>query len=108
MNKKKFTHWAKTYDEAIELLSTNKVREVSFDHDLGDDGLGARLKTGYDIACWVEERAKENTIPRMLMSVHSANPVGAANISRAINQCFKFWDEHNTQLPNKELKPVED
>ena len=37
--------WYRVYwpDEAIELLKTGKVTEISFDHDLGDDERG----TGY-------------------------------------------------------------
>lgn len=28
-----YTHWAKTSDEAIELLKTGQVEEISLDHD---------------------------------------------------------------------------
>jgi len=35
--------------EAIALLETGQVRELSLDHDLGDDTRG----TGYDVVLWV-------------------------------------------------------
>ncbi|VAW81561.1 hypothetical protein MNBD_GAMMA12-2513, partial [hydrothermal vent metagenome] len=42
--------WVRVYwpDEAIELLKTGKVKEISLDHDLGDDERG----TGYDVVLW--------------------------------------------------------
>lgn len=39
--------------EAIELLKTGKVTDLSLDHDLGDDERG----TGYDVVLWIEEQA---------------------------------------------------
>ena len=45
--------WVRVYwpHEAIELLKTGKVEEISLDHDLGDDEKG----TGYDVVTWVED-----------------------------------------------------
>ena len=37
--------------EAIRLLETGAVDEISLDHDLGDDERG----TGYDVVRWIEE-----------------------------------------------------
>ncbi|MFW6122293.1 MAG: cyclic-phosphate processing receiver domain-containing protein, partial [Petrotogales bacterium] len=44
--------WERVYwpDEAIELIKTGNVEEVSLDHDLGDDEKG----TGYDVIKWIE------------------------------------------------------
>ncbi len=46
--------WTRVYwpSEAIELLQTGQVTELSLDHDLGDDARG----TGYDVVLWVEEQ----------------------------------------------------
>ena len=41
-------HWP---TEAIALLETGSVEELSLDHDLGDDERGA----GYDVVLWIEE-----------------------------------------------------
>jgi hypothetical protein len=50
---------------------------ISFDHDLGDN-----VPTGYDLARWlVEQDLDGNQMPDQFeYRVHSANPVGAANI----------------------------
>lgn len=45
--------WTRVYwpDEAIELLQTKTVTEISLDHDLGNDAKG----TGYDVIVWIEQ-----------------------------------------------------
>lgn len=56
-------------DEAIALLRTGEVAEISLDHDLGDDTRG----TGYDVVLWIEEAvATDGFVPPMIL-VHSAN-----------------------------------
>ena len=43
----------KTPAQAIALLETGQVSQLSLDHDLGDDeGIG----TGYDVVLWMEEQ----------------------------------------------------
>lgn len=57
-------------EEAIEILKTGKVIELSLDHDLGDDARG----TGYDVILWIEQAvATEGFVPPKIV-VHSANP----------------------------------
>ncbi len=56
-------------DEAIALLETGKVDEISLDHDLGDDARG----TGYDVVLWVEEAVALRGFRPPKMAVHSAN-----------------------------------
>lgn len=43
--------WLSVYwpDEAMALLQTGQVTEISQDHDLGDDARG----TGYDVVLWI-------------------------------------------------------
>jgi hypothetical protein len=63
--------WVRVFwlDEAIELLQTGQVEELSLDHDLGDDERG----TGYDVVLWIEEAvALRGFIPPKI-AVHSAN-----------------------------------
>jgi len=57
-------------DEAIELLKTGTVIELSLDHDLGDDSRG----TGYDVINWLEEQVVINHFHPPIVTVHSANP----------------------------------
>ena len=40
--------WVKTYHDAVKLLVTGLVIQISLDHDLGQD---SKDKTGYDVAC---------------------------------------------------------
>lgn len=61
------------------------IDEISFDHDLGREG----DKTGYDAVTWLEEQIHLGNVnvPRK-MSVHSANPSGAARIKAAIDSIY--------------------
>lgn len=85
--------WVKTVKEAIQILSTGKVEEISLDHDLGDwetsyEGAeagdlrqGAREKTGYDVVLWM---AEHNAWPE-IVRVHSQNPVGREKMEKTID-----------------------
>ena len=63
--------WVRVYwpNEAIDLLKTNAVAEISLDHDLGDDQRG----TGYDVVLWIEEAVALHDFKPPKISVHSAN-----------------------------------
>lgn len=63
--------WTRVYwpDEAIALLVTGEVEEISLDHDLGDDDRG----TGYDVVLWIEEAVALRRFVPPRMTVHSAN-----------------------------------
>lgn len=56
-------------DEAIELLKTGNVTEISLDHDLGDDVRG----TGYHVVLWIEEAVYTTDFIPPKINVHSAN-----------------------------------
>lgn len=76
-----YTHRAYTAQEAIDLLYTGQVTFISFDHDLGSPANG----TGYTVASWIEQAAAmDPTWPIPDYAIHSANPVGAINIDRAM------------------------
>ena len=63
--------WIRVFwpSEAIVLLETGKVQELSLDHDLGDDERG----TGYDVVLWVEEAVVLRGFKPPRIYVHSAN-----------------------------------
>ncbi len=63
--------WIRVYwpSEAIALLQTGEVEELSLDHDLGDDERG----TGYDVVLWIEEAVALHQFIPPKMTVHSAN-----------------------------------
>jgi len=76
--------WERVYwpDEAIALLETGEVTEISLDHDLGDDERG----TGYDVVLWIEESVavREFEPPRIV--VHSANTSARAKMEAGIKK----------------------
>jgi len=63
--------WVRVYwpNEAITLLETGAVDELSLDHDLGDDERG----TGYDVVLWIEEAVALRGFQPPKITVHSAN-----------------------------------
>jgi CheY-like chemotaxis protein len=68
--------WAKTADEAIELLKANNYDGAFLDHDL-DDGAYVgkpKEKTGQDVARWIAGNA---TLPPSSIIIHSLNQAGA-------------------------------
>lgn len=56
-------------EDAITLLKTGEVIELSLDHDLGDDDHG----TGYDVVLWIEEAVAISEFRPPIIKVHSAN-----------------------------------
>lgn len=89
---------ARTYDEAIKILETGLVSEISFDHDLGNENVVSE-KSGYDIVCWIEQKlftGEWTFIPKM--SVHSMNPVGRRNIQMVIDTINRFMPERMEEL----------
>lgn len=69
----------------IDLLKTGLITHVSLDHDLGTE------MTGYDVAKFLEQAAFEKRIPQLTWNVHSANPVGAKQMSRALENAEYYW-----------------
>ncbi|KQZ30492.1 cyclic-phosphate processing receiver domain-containing protein [Duganella sp. Root1480D1] len=63
--------WMRVFwpEEAITLLESGSVVEISLDHDLGDDERG----TGYDVVLWIEEAVALRGFKPPRISVHSAN-----------------------------------
>jgi hypothetical protein len=56
-------------DEAIRLLESGQVEELSLDHDLGDDARG----TGYTVILWLEEAVAVRGFVPPAITVHTAN-----------------------------------
>ena len=63
--------WVRVYwpEEAIALIRSGNVSEISLDHDLGDDDKG----TGYDVILWIEKEVVERGLVPPKIHVHSAN-----------------------------------
>jgi len=80
---------ARTYQEAIELLSIHRYDELSLDHDLGCfDENGVELN-GRKILLWLIERKiiTQEYVPPVIL-VHSANPEGARIMKEDIK---RYW-----------------
>tara|TARA_R110002073_G_scaffold80260_5_gene193436 strand:+ start:4612 stop:4917 length:306 start_codon:yes stop_codon:yes gene_type:complete len=67
-------------EEAIELLKSGEVTEISLDHDLSDEDRG----TGYDVVLWVEEQVALHGFVPPVMQVHSANASMRAKMENGI------------------------
>jgi len=80
--------WLRAYwpEEAIDLLKTGLVEEISIDHDLGHDARG----TGYDVILWIEEAAATRGIHPPIIHVHSANPSAREKMERGIESIAKL------------------
>lgn len=68
----------RNYDEMVGILKTLKGEEfeVSLDHDLGE------TKTGYDVCKWMVENECYPTV----VTIHTANPVGAKNMFQLLDR----------------------
>ena len=71
--------WAKTAEEAIDLLQEGQVTFASLDHDLGFGG------SGYDVVCFME---RTGIWPKDGVVVHSMNPVGRQYMQMAIDRHY--------------------
>jgi hypothetical protein len=76
--------WVRTPAEAIEILETGEVSELSLDNDLGLID-GEREATGYDVVTWIERAvATEGFVPPETIRVHSSNASAAPKMERGI------------------------
>jgi hypothetical protein len=74
-------------NEAIDMLMTEDIELISFDHDLGEG------EDAYQVALWIENRSVYKQINPIQWRIHSANPVGAERIRQAMLSAEKFWKE---------------
>lgn len=83
--------WVKNYSEFASFIDNGPMpRFISFDHDLGIDSDGVE-RNGYDCAKHLVDTLmlfKSSAIPDC--DVHSANPVGAENILKLIEN-YKYF-----------------
>ena len=76
--------------EAIEILKTGEVTEISLDHDLGDDAHG----TGYDVILWIEEAvAMQGFVPPKIL-VHSANTSARQKMEAGIESIYWIFEKN--------------
>ncbi len=90
---------ARSYDDAVVLVEAKGCPLfISFDHDLGDN-----IPTGYDFAKFLVEKDLDldgSFIPdKFNFHVHSANPVGKANIEKLLRN---YLEHRNKNKINNE------
>lgn len=73
-------------DEAIDLLESCCVTEISLDHDLGDD----ESRTGYDVILWIEEAVALRGFVPPQITVHSANSSARMKMEAGISKIMKI------------------
>lgn len=80
--------WVRTYwpDEAIKLLESGEVTEISLDHDLGDDERG----TGYHVILWIEEAVFTRGFSPPLIKIHSANSSARVKMELGIKNILSY------------------
>jgi hypothetical protein len=85
--------WQRIYwpSEAIPLLESGDVEEISLDHDLGDDARG----TGYDVVLWIEEAVATRGFVPPKITVHSANSSARAKMELGIRNIEKLARNNN-------------
>ena len=85
---------ARSYEEAVLYVKHNGIPPfISFDHDLGVDEDEKLLPTGFDFAKWLVEMDMDNIYKfpeNFSFYVHSANPVGKANIESYLSNYLKI------------------
>ena len=85
---------ARSMQDALSIIELQGMPDyISFDHDLGEDADG----TGYDFAKQLIDlclTGKATFPDGFEFNVHSANPVGAANITAVLNH-YLTWRDSN-------------
>jgi hypothetical protein len=129
------TEWVvvRNYNEFVTQINSNGLENfelISLDHDLGDtamieyytnvkhnynlDYTNIQEKTGMDCCRFLVTESIQKNIPLPLIYVHSANPIGSANMMGYINNylmnmnlpqtCIRVKIEHTID-PEFELSP---
>ena len=89
----------------VNILGLEHIEVISLDHDLGDTAMSEYYsnvrpnytldydqiieKTGYDVCKYLVEKSISTGISLPKIYVHSANPIGAANMMGYINNYYK-------------------
>lgn len=84
-------------EEAIALLQTGQVTDISLDHDLGDDLHG----TGYDVLCWIEEAVATRGFTPPRIRIHSANPSARQKMTLAAGRIEQFLQNQGESPPEE-------
>lgn len=79
-----------TAKEALDLLETGEVMEISLDHDLGDLQ-NVPEQTGYTVLNWIEaETALNPQFVPPVIHIHTANPVARKRMEMAVQAIVRL------------------
>jgi len=73
-------------EDVIKLLESQRITELSLDHDLGNDRRG----TGYDVILWIEKAVATSDFQPPLIKVHSANTSARQKMEAGIISINRF------------------
>lgn len=79
--------WVKTPLVAITLLKEGMVKEISLDHDLGDD---KEIGTGYDVLLWIEEKVFTENFKSPKIYIHTANVSARKKMELALKNIEQY------------------
>lgn len=99
----------KEFVDKVTLVGLDGIELISLDHDLGDTAMSEYYanvrpnytldyrniveKTGMDCVKWLVQFSMDTGIRLPQVKVHSANPIGAANMMGYINNYYKNCDQ---------------
>jgi hypothetical protein len=82
----------KTAAMANRYIQRGECTFISLDHDLGPEEAG----TGYEVAKLIEELTMTGLLKKRIgWVIHSANPVGRANMEAALKNADRYWEENH-------------
>lgn len=95
--------WIRTAGEAIALLSTVQVEEISLDHDLGDNPV---FGNGNQVLVWLEEAVFTNAdYWPPLMHVHSGNQSAREKMDLGLQALLRRLDARGEAPPPGPRRP---
>lgn len=77
---------ARTYQEAVDLLTQNNYNTIYLDHDLGDFTENGIEFTGYKLVLWIVQRKMDGHLVPTRYEFLTSNPVGRRNMQAVIHR----------------------
>ena len=79
--------WVKNYSEFVSVInSTNDIVGISFDNDLGEE------KEGKDCFNYFEAFVRENSMPKIKLMAHTANPAAKKYLELGFSSLNSWWN----------------
>jgi len=92
----------KTANGAIEYLKTDQVKQISLDHDLGDDESG----TGYDVLLWIEQQVAVTDFDPPIIFIHTSNTSAEFRMKQARRSIGNLLIQRKIKLTKDDLTKI--